>query len=225
MNQNPHVLVLTYPAQGHINPMLQFTKRLISKGIKSTLAITKHLSKTTTTNSKTVPIETFSDGYDEGGYYQAETPEAYVESFNTVGPKSVTQLIKKLNNTSNPVTAIVYNAFITWGLDLAKKFGVVSVVFFTQAAAVNNIYYHIQKGVVSSPIFESKVSVPGLPELGRSEMPTFATDVGAYPAFSKVFVKQFENIDLVDWVLFDTFYELEDKVLSLHAKITYFLLF
>ena len=41
-NQKGHVIVLTYPAQGHINPLLQFAKCLNSKGLKATPATTHY---------------------------------------------------------------------------------------------------------------------------------------------------------------------------------------
>ncbi|KAE8653780.1 protein NLRC3-like [Hibiscus syriacus] len=37
-----HIVVLPYPSQGHINPLLQFAKRLASKGVKATLATTRY---------------------------------------------------------------------------------------------------------------------------------------------------------------------------------------
>ncbi|KAE8715740.1 hypothetical protein F3Y22_tig00110160pilonHSYRG00312 [Hibiscus syriacus] len=37
-----HVIVVPYPSQGHINPLLQFAKRLASKGVKATLATTRY---------------------------------------------------------------------------------------------------------------------------------------------------------------------------------------
>jgi pathogen-inducible salicylic acid glucosyltransferase len=41
-----HCLVLTYPTQGHINPMLEFSKRLEHKGVKVTLVTTYFISNT-----------------------------------------------------------------------------------------------------------------------------------------------------------------------------------
>ena len=39
-----HVLLLPYPSQGHINPILQFGKRLASYGgVRCTLAVTRYL--------------------------------------------------------------------------------------------------------------------------------------------------------------------------------------
>ncbi|GAY62994.1 hypothetical protein CUMW_222030 [Citrus unshiu] len=73
-----HCLVLSYPAQGHINPLLQFYKRLERKRNKiTTYFISKSLHRDPS-SSISIPLETISDGYDEGRSAQAETDQAYV---------------------------------------------------------------------------------------------------------------------------------------------------
>ncbi|XP_026377398.1 UDP-glycosyltransferase 74F2-like [Papaver somniferum] len=67
-----HILIVPYPSQGHINPMLQFSKRIISKGLKITLAIILHASKTMGTKiDLPIAIETISVGFDDGGSKEA----------------------------------------------------------------------------------------------------------------------------------------------------------
>ncbi|XP_020595335.1 UDP-glycosyltransferase 74B1-like [Phalaenopsis equestris] len=63
-----HALVLPYPSQGHINPMLQFGKRIASHGRLATAAITRFIVSTTTPNAGHVAIETISDGFDDAGF-------------------------------------------------------------------------------------------------------------------------------------------------------------
>lgn len=61
------VLVLPYPAQGHISPMLQFAKRLVSRGVGVTLATTVFVAKSMhAAPNDSIGIETISDGFDEG---------------------------------------------------------------------------------------------------------------------------------------------------------------
>ncbi|KAK9941762.1 hypothetical protein M0R45_007456 [Rubus argutus] len=78
-----HCLVLTYPTQGHINPMLQFAKLLHHKGLKVTLVTTRFLHNTSLLHARSsncnVALETISDGYDEGGYSAAESTDAYLK--------------------------------------------------------------------------------------------------------------------------------------------------
>lgn len=210
-----HVLVLPYPAQGHINPILQFTKRLISTGkIKATHATTIFLSKSMHTTDPTSPItvETISDGHDDGGYSQAESSESYISIFRTVGFQTLTQLLKKLNESGQRVDCLIYDAFLPWALDVAKQFGVVGAVFFTQSCAVNSIYYHVYKGLLELPLKQPSVEIQQLPVLEARELPSFVYDYGSYPGFHGMVVNQFCNIEEVDWVFFNNFYELEKEV-------------
>lgn len=225
--QKSHVLMLPHPAQGHINPMLQFSKRLSSKGIKPTFVPTIYISKTMQTTSipthygPPIQVRPISDGYDIGGLNQAESTAVYLDSLRTHGQKSLVQLIKNLNEEGDPVKAIIYDGFLPWALDVAKQFGLVGVVFFTQPCTVNSIYYHVQRGLIQVPLLRNgstTVSVPGAPELQPWEAPSFVHDYGSYPFWFDVVLGQFSNIDQVDWVLCNIFYEMEKEVVDWMAK-------
>ncbi|GLT64018.1 hypothetical protein SLA2020_365360 [Shorea laevis] len=82
-----HCLVLTYPSQGHINPMLEFSKRLKHKGVKVTLVTTSFISKTIHKEDTSIVLETISDGYDEGGRAQAESIQPIWSAFSKSGHK------------------------------------------------------------------------------------------------------------------------------------------
>ncbi|KAK6238768.1 hypothetical protein QUC31_004237 [Theobroma cacao] len=214
--KNAHVLIFPYPAQGHINPMLQFAKRLISKGVKATLVSTVFLSKTTFSDpTSSIDMQTISDGFDEGGYNQAGSPDVYLPTFWSVGSKSLASLIKKLVDAGHPIDAIVYDAFLDFALDVAKQFGIRTAAFFTQACAVNSVYYHVSRGLLQLPLPEHKVSLPGLPPLEVSELPSFVCHHGSYPAWFDVVVNhQFSNINEADWVFLNIFYDLEKEAVD-----------
>ncbi|KAK7859314.1 udp-glycosyltransferase 74f2 [Quercus suber] len=129
---NAHCLVLSYPTQGHLNPMHEFSKCLKHKGVKVTLVITRPMSKTIHKEASSIALETISDGFDEGGIAHAESIQAYLERFWQVGSQTLAELLEKLSSSSsgNPVDCIVYDAFLPWALDVAKKFGLVGAFFF-----------------------------------------------------------------------------------------------
>ncbi|OMO59204.1 UDP-glucuronosyl/UDP-glucosyltransferase [Corchorus olitorius] len=218
--RKPHLLIIPYPAQGHINPILQFAKRLVSKGVRATLVTTVFLSKSSFSGgdpTSSFDVETISDGFDEGGYDQAGSADVYLPTFWSVGPKSLATLINKLVDAGRPVDAIVYDGFLPWALDVAKQFGIRSAVFFTQSCAVNTVYYHVCRGLLEVPLSEpnSKViTLPGLPPLEASELPSFVCLYGSYPAWYEVVVNQFSNVDGADWVFFNIFYELEKEAVD-----------
>ncbi|OMO72426.1 UDP-glucuronosyl/UDP-glucosyltransferase [Corchorus olitorius] len=217
-----HVLILPFPGQGHINPMLQFAERLVSKGVKATLVTTIFQSKSVTlsdTTSSNIQLETISDGFDEGGMGQAGNPDTYLSTFKSVGSQSLASLIKKLGETGCPFDAIVYDSFLPWALDVGKKFGLLTAPFFTQSCAVNSIHYHMSKGLIKLPIEEPNVSFPGLPLLQVSDLPSLLYRYGSYPAWFDMIVSQFSNIDEADWVLINSFHHLEKEVIDWMSEI------
>lgn len=80
-----HVLLLSYPSQGHINPLLQFAKRLAShRGVRCTLATTRSVLASSNPSAGSVHIAGFSDGggLDDGaGDISAYLPR--LESFGS----------------------------------------------------------------------------------------------------------------------------------------------
>ncbi|CAL2279470.1 unnamed protein product [Prunus armeniaca] len=217
-----HCLVLPFPCQGHINPMLQFAKLLAHKGVKVTLVTTRYTHKTmygSASSCIALDLETISDGYDEAG--RGETSiDAYLEIFREVGSETLAELLEKLSSSGSPVDCVIYDAFMTWPLDIARKFGIGGAVFFTQSCAVENIYYHIHEGLLKLPLADdqSRILLPGLPPLEPLDLPSFVYDFGSYPDFYQASLAQFSNVDKADWILFNTFYELEEQVVDWLAK-------
>ena len=208
-----HVLSLPYPAQGHINPMLHFSKRLASKGLKATFATTHFVYKTFQPEpSESVQFDTISDGYDEGGFYQSESLPDYLTRFEEDGSKTLGNLIMKYKELGHPIDCLVYDSFFPWALDVAKQFGLVAVSFFTQACAVNFIYYYAHHGLLKLPISSTPVSIPGMPLLELQDMPSFIYVNGSYPAYFEMVLRQFSNTDKADWIVVNTFYKLEAEV-------------
>jgi len=200
-----HCLVLPFPAHGHTNPMLEFSKLLQhQEGVKVTLV-------TTLSNYNNIPklppnsnitIETISDGFDKGGVAEAKSFIIYLNKFWQVGPQSLADLINNLNARSNDhVDCIIYDSFMPWCLDVAKKFGIVGASFLTQNLAMNSIYYHVHLGKLKPPFAEQEISLPALSQLQHRDMPCFYFTYEKDPTFLDLVVAQFSNIHKADWIL------------------------
>ncbi|GMI87805.1 UDP-glucosyl transferase 74B1 [Hibiscus trionum] len=206
-----HVIVLPYPSQGHINPLLQFAKRLASKGVKATLATTRY-----TVGSICAPrigVEAISDGFDEGGFSQAGNVEFYLKSFREQGSRTLSRLINKFKHTATPVTCVVYDSFLPWALDVAKQQGIYGASFFTNSASVCSIFSRIHHGRLSLPLTPetTPLMLPGLPPLNFRDLPTFLRFPDSYPAYLAMKLSQFSNLNQADWVFDNTFEDLEGK--------------
>ncbi|KAJ7956278.1 Glycosyltransferase [Quillaja saponaria] len=147
--QHGNVIVLPYPAQGHINPILQFAKLLASKGLKATLGTPPYTIQFI--DAPTIDVEPISDGYDEGGFKQAPSTETYLESYKSIGSKTLADLILKFKDSSSPVNCIVYDSLLPWALDVAKHFGICGAVFLTNSASVCSLYWEIRSGHLTLP--------------------------------------------------------------------------
>ncbi|QHO39896.1 hypothetical protein HN51_006035 [Arachis hypogaea] len=219
--RKPHCLVLSYPAQGHINPMIQFSKLLVHEGVKVTLATTCFYSKSLQKVPPYISLESISDGFDNGGFVEAGNFKAYLGRFWEVGPQSLSELIEKLAKLGNPIDCIIYNSFLPWALDIAKKFGIVGAVYLTQNLGVNSIYYHVQLGKIKVPLIEDEISLPSMPKLQLEDLPSFfqKCDDDEDQVLLDLLVGQFSNIDKADWILCNAIYELDKEVADWTTKI------
>jgi pathogen-inducible salicylic acid glucosyltransferase len=193
-----HCLVLPYPAQGHINPMLQFSKLLQHQGIRVTLVTTLYHRNTLQSVPPSFTIETISDGFDNGGVEEAGGYKPYLDRFWQVGPKTLAELIEKFGTLGDKVVGVTY---------------------LTQNMSVNSIYYHVHLGKLKVPLIEDVISLPLLPRFELGDMSSFFSTKGENPVLLDLLVGQFSNIDKADWVLCNTFYELEKEVYKLEMYI------
>lgn len=211
-----HVLVLSYPAQGHINPLLQFAKLLASKGLRATFATTPYTIASV--ESATVGLEVISDGFDEGGFSFAPSTEAYLESFKTVGSRTLSGLIQKFIDSGDPVTCIVYDSMLTWAMDVAREFGIYSAVLLTVSASVSALFWHIHRGALSIPLELEEgalpVKVPGIPPIRHDELPTFLARPQRQSAYLSLIMESHATLDQNDFVLTNSSEDLEVEVNS-----------
>ncbi|XP_027353040.1 UDP-glycosyltransferase 74G1-like [Abrus precatorius] len=214
-----HCMVLAYPAQGHINPMHEFSKLLQDKGVRITLVTTRSYCKNLHKAPDSIALETISDGFDNGGLDEAGSYDSYLKRFWQVGPKTLSELLEKLGKSNNLVDCVIYDSFFPWALDVAKRFGIVGAVFLTQNMFVNSIYYHVQQGKLHVPLIENEISLPMLPKLHLEDMPSFFFTYLDDPILLDMLANQFSNFDKADWILCNSFYEMEKEVIDWTMKI------
>ncbi|OAY84950.1 Indole-3-acetate beta-glucosyltransferase [Ananas comosus] len=216
-----HVLVLPYPSQGHINPMLEFAKRLAAKGPAVTVVVTHHILASVGEPRDAlgpVHLAAISDGHDAGGFPSAASLEAYLAALGDVGSRTLADLID-----DRPFTCLVYDTYAPWAVPVARRRGLPAVAFSTQSCTVSAIYYYVGGGMLRVPAegeegtaaaAAAEMAALGLPEMGRSEFPSFALKDGSYPTLAAFALSQFADLGEEDWVLFNSFDELESKVLT-----------
>ncbi|KAJ4833527.1 hypothetical protein Tsubulata_030061 [Turnera subulata] len=217
ISSHNHVLVFPLRVQGHINPMLQFSKRLASRGFRVTL-----ITPTSSGNSmqmqeqeqdRSIKVETIYDGYNEGE--KAATRDEFLDRMKATVPQSLAELIDKYRSTQWPVTCLIYDSLLPWLLDVAQSSGIHGAPFFTQSCAATVTYYHALHGSLKLPLEESSVvKLPSLPEMEFNDLPSFVQVPGSNPVIYDLVLNQLSNLDKAIWLLWNTFDALEDEVVN-----------
>ncbi|KAJ1290439.1 hypothetical protein BS78_02G243300 [Paspalum vaginatum] len=215
-DQSIHVLLLPFPVQGHINPLLQFGKRLAGRsGVRCTLAATRFVISSTKPTPSSVHVAAFSDGCDSGGPDElGGVGGPYFERLESAGSETLDELLRSEAELGRPVHAVVYDAFLPWAQRVARRGGAACAAFLTQTCAVDILYAHAWAGRVPPPPLRPEVvrDLPGLSsQLEVSDLPTFLTDANFPPSFRELLVNQFLGLDTADHVLVNSFYDLEPQ--------------
>ncbi|XP_051126485.1 UDP glycosyltransferase 9-like [Andrographis paniculata] len=224
--KKPHVLVFPYPAQGHINPALSLAKCLASKGLRITLITTTRVRRSATVSMSAwdsmISIVDIGDGSDEAE--ESDTMDKNLKHLQAALSKNLTEFLD--SSRCSAAKAIVYDSTMPWILDIAHARGLRAASLFTQNCAVCAVYYHIQQGSLKYPYDQEDgggedcvVSLPSLPPLNaKKDLPYFDAFSDPKHSLMRLLAEQFLNLEKVDWILFNTFYKLETRIVDWMAS-------
>ncbi|XP_010552632.1 PREDICTED: UDP-glycosyltransferase 74B1 [Tarenaya hassleriana] len=208
-----HVVVMPYPVQGHLNPMIQFAKRLASKGVRATVATTSYT--VSSISAASLAVEPISDGFE---FCRIADPsfsvELHCESFKQHGSETLTRVIEKFKSTDSPVDCLVYDSFLPWGLDVARGTGVSAAAFFTNNLTVCSVLSRFSSGEFPLPVDPNAAPfrIRGLPPLNVDDLPSFVTRHRlSHPAHRQMLLGQFTNHENADWLFVNSFQGLETQ--------------
>ena len=135
-----HVLVIPYPLQGHVLPLMEFARHLAKEGIKVTFVNTEAIHKVLTSNlveqdgdKDLLHMVSIPDGLepqdDRKDYIKV------LDSIQETMPSKLEELVEKINREDiNKVTCIVSDISVGWVLRTGKKIGLKRVAYCTPAA-------------------------------------------------------------------------------------------
>eukprot|EP00253_Pinus_taeda_P020937 PITA_20937 len=219
----PRVMVVPYPAQGHINPMLQFAKRLVSKNVMVTFVMTEasrediFQAQDASISSQELQFETISDGLPLD-FDRSKDFEMTMQMFRKMGVLSLINLIERLDAQGNNICCIIYDSFLPWVPEVANKFDIPLAFFWTQSCAVYSIYYHFSRGLTIPVDGAGKtmdeIEIPGLPWLNVSELPSFLQPSNSYAFLLRLVMDQFDPLSEAKWVLGNSFEEIESEEIN-----------
>ncbi|CAL0299069.1 unnamed protein product [Lupinus luteus] len=227
----PTVLMLACPASGHINPMMNLALKLSHNGFQVIFVTTDFAHNRIKSimvdplDSNTIQFASLPDGLSPDDD-RTDMAKLTVSITNTM-PSMFEKLIEDIHMKGDDrIICVVADVVFGWGIQVACKMGIKGALLWTASAATlamaDNISMLMDKGVIDSngrAITKNIQLSPTMPAmdtelffwLNINDSETEKTLFHCFEHFSQF-------LDLTDWWLCNTTYELEPAVLSFIPK-------
>ncbi|KAM0058265.1 putative 7-deoxyloganetin glucosyltransferase [Helianthus debilis subsp. tardiflorus] len=137
----PHALVIPYPAQGHVIPILELAQCLVTKGVKVTFINTEVNHSLVTSNcldkdgfGDLMQMVALPDGI-ESSEDRSDIRKLNLSMLQTM-PRKLEELIEKINKEdSSKVSCVIADDSMAWAIQVAKKMGISSAAFWPASVA------------------------------------------------------------------------------------------
>ncbi|XP_038875494.1 phloretin 4'-O-glucosyltransferase-like [Benincasa hispida] len=223
------VLLVTFCVQGHINPSLQFAKRLTRHRLHVTfftsLSVYRRMSQIPSLPN--LSFASFSDGYDDG-FKPGNDPKHFFSEMERLGSDAMKEMITTNAEQGQPFTCVVYSLILPWAAAVARSLHLPSYPLWIQPATVFALYYYYFNGYQQTfhTIFNDTsktIQLPELPLFTGHDVPSFFHSSDIYQFALPILQKLFELLLLNDYhqiptILVNTFDELEHDVLQAMNK-------
>ncbi|CAK9328793.1 unnamed protein product [Citrullus colocynthis] len=230
------VFLVTFSAQGHINPSLQFAKCLTRHRLHVTFvtSLSAYRRMAQIPSLPNLSFASFSDGYDDG-FKPGNDPNHYLSEIERLSSIAIKEIIITNAEQGQPFTCVVYSILFPWVAAVARSLHLPSFLLWIQPATVFALYYYYYNGYKQTfnTIFNDTsktIQLPGLPLLTAHDVPSFLHSSNIYHFVLPIFQKLFELLLLNDYrdtannntpipmILVNTFDELEHDVLQAMGK-------
>ncbi|WCJ44441.1 UDP-Glycosyltransferase superfamily protein [Euphorbia peplus] len=236
-SHSPHVVCVPFPAQGHINPMLQLSKILHQKGFHITFVNTEYNHKRLLRSRgcefmnilPSFRFETISDGLppSEADCTQDVTSLCTAVTKNCLSP--FRKLLTKLVNSSElpPITLVISDCVMSFTIKAAQELKIPNFLLWTASACGLMGYLHfrtlVEKGFtplkddsyLTNGYLESEIDwIGGMEGIPLKALPSFFKTNDPEDVIFNFVMGEVENARYGSGVIINTFDELEDQVLK-----------
>ncbi|KAH9319100.1 hypothetical protein KI387_020869, partial [Taxus chinensis] len=211
-----HAIVVAYPGQGHINPMMQLATKLASKGIAITFVLTESWHKIITeaqdnafTHAQTLGIPIRTRIIPDCVVGESQRSADMVEFFRSLSNMEahVSEIISNFDRSETPVTCMISDAFLKWTAPFAKRQGLLFVSLWPMSVTTFSIFYHSDLVRVEG----CTDCIPGVPSLQLGELPSPLQP--PFPMRNEV-AECIVNVKEADLIVANSFYALECRAVE-----------
>ncbi|ESW23302.1 hypothetical protein PHAVU_004G035300 [Phaseolus vulgaris] len=230
----PHVMVVPYPEQGHVIPLMELSLLLVKQGIKITFVNTKENHDRIKSALpcgdgllSQMSLVWISDGLESSE--ERKKPGKSSGAVLKVMPEKVEELIECINGSeSERITCVLADQSIGWALDIAEKKGIRRAAFCPASAAQLVLGLSIPKlidnGIIDkdgTPLEKQVIQLsPAMPSVSTEKLVWVC--VGNKTTQRHIFqllVNNIKSTQKTEWLLCNSAHELESAAFSMAPEI------
>ncbi|KAL1183033.1 hypothetical protein V6Z11_A02G154300 [Gossypium hirsutum] len=225
-----HAVCFPFPAQGHINPMMQLAKLLHSRGFYITF-VNSEFNHRRLIRSK--GKEALPDGLPPSDSDATQCVPVICDSTRKNCLAPFLELLSKLNSSPQlpPVTCIVCDGIMNCGTKAAQLIGVPYVQLWTSSTASFLGFLHYKElaqrgivpfkdeGFVSDGTLEMPIDwIPGMPDMRLKDLPRFIRTTDPEDTMFNYIMEVSQECLNSSSIIFNTFDDLDKEVLQVIAS-------
>ncbi|KAJ3669804.1 hypothetical protein LUZ60_010128 [Juncus effusus] len=220
-----HVLILPFPCQGHVIPLMELSHSLVSHGFKITFVNTEFDHERLTkalpdkgSNLQGIDLISIPDGLEP--HEDRNDLGRLTEGFTNVMPSYLEEIFRK----NKDIKWIIADENMGWSSQVAKKMGV-RVAFFWPASTATLVTMLsnpklIEDGVLDEKGFPTKEEIfqlaPKMPPLHTSQFPwNQAGNPKGQPIIFKLITDNNKYTELAEIILCNSFHDIESGAFEL----------
>ncbi|XP_077245750.1 7-deoxyloganetin glucosyltransferase-like [Tasmannia lanceolata] len=233
----PHAVLIPYPAQGHINPMMQLAKLLHSKGFYITFVHTEfnhsRMLKSRGLDSlkglDDFQFETIPDGLPPPDHDGTQDIAALCDSTRKNCAVPFRNLVTKLNNSLRipHISCIIPDGVMSFALCVAEELDIMVLVFYTMSACglMGYLNFHELKRRGYTPLKDESYLtngyldthidwIPGMKNIRLRDVTSFVRTTDPNETIFNFNIEQAKNNLRARGLILNTFDEIEHDVVE-----------
>ncbi|XP_059309130.1 UDP-glycosyltransferase 86A2-like [Lycium ferocissimum] len=232
----PHAILVCYPLQGHVIPIIHLAIKLARKGFTITFINTQSIHAQITRKSRDGEEDIFSSvrGQDLDIRYiivsdglpvnfdRSLNHDQFMASLLHVFSAHVEEALMKIvqSKVDPPVNCLIADSFFVFPGKLAKKYGLRYIAFWTETALVFTLYYHLHLLKLhghfdSIDMREDPIDyIPGVKSIKPKDLTSYLQETDTTSVCHRIIFSAFQDVRNADFILCNTVQELEPETVS-----------